>query len=202
MDRLQAEAQKLEGIWKPKMKAKFAELKPVFDKDLAKPYQDVKERAEKSGIDQMKDQLLKIEKHVQEAQEQAGRMMKLSSDFAKAATRNVSPAVQAALKTKAPFTNLPIEIRQDVLRAHSRHFNSYPHPSEVPLLGDEHAIARIRASYAYIYDWEQKRAPGSRFPYNVAMRVLCEIKANALGRSKCLSGEFYERLSMSKNAVI
>ena len=125
--------------------------------------------------------------------------MKLSSRLAEAVLRDASSsAVQKARGAKVPFTNLPIEIRQDVLRAHSRHFVSYPPPGKILFHGDDATVARIRASYAYVHDCEKKT---SRFPWNVAMRVLCEIKGHALGNYKVMWGKFYDRMMIPKSAA-
>ncbi|KAK0206463.1 RNA dependent RNA polymerase-domain-containing protein [Desarmillaria ectypa] len=104
--------------------------------------------------------------------------------------------VHASPKKGAAFTDLPIEARQDELRALSKEFAAKPLPEDlVATTGMEVAI--IKASYAYIYDLEQRASAGkkwTRFPWDMAMRELCAIKARATGHWKPLNGDFYERM--------
>ncbi|KAF8197621.1 hypothetical protein BJ912DRAFT_1056008 [Pholiota molesta] len=87
---------------------------------------------------------------------------------------------------RSRFTELPIEVRQDELRS-----------SRGP---DDATLSRWRASYAYLYDAEQNLKNGkqgwSRFPWNVAFRALCTIKAAALGPYQVVTSNFYERFKL------
>lgn len=97
-------------------------------------------------------------------------------------------------KKGAAFTDLPIEIRQDELRALSKEFAAKPSPLAAVT---EAEAAMIKASYAYLYDVEQRARAGTkwtRFPWDMAIRELCAIKARAGGSWKALNGEFYERM--------
>lgn len=97
-------------------------------------------------------------------------------------------------KTKSGFTGLPIEKRQDKLRELSKEFNA---AQAKPLLYFSEAdLRRVRASYAFVFDHETSRDHWSRFPWDVAMRTLCEIKAGALGLSKTVTEEFYARMTI------
>jgi RNA-dependent RNA polymerase len=96
----------------------------------------------------------------------------------------------------AMFTNRSIETRQDQLRWISREFVGGP-PTERTLVFSAEEVARLRASYAYVYDWGRKPG-GSRFPWNVAMRELGEIKLRARKDFKPISQDFYEKMSMRK----
>ncbi|CAA7271026.1 unnamed protein product [Cyclocybe aegerita] len=100
---------------------------------------------------------------------------------------------------KGSFTSLSIEVRQDILRALSKEFASYPDMADVPSIPDSATLARFRASYAYKYDMhEQKNREGwSRFPWNVALRELCAIKA-ATDPYKVVTNEFYERFKLTQ----
>jgi RNA-dependent RNA polymerase len=60
----------------------------------------------------------------------------------------------------AAYTDLPIEERQDKLRASSREFASRPGRDEVLLDDDE--IRRLRASYAYYHDVRRRSGRASR----------------------------------------
>ncbi|KAF9812816.1 hypothetical protein IEO21_05963 [Rhodonia placenta] len=85
-------------------------------------------------------------------------------------------------KTKSGFTGLPIEKRQDKLRELSKEFHAAQ--AEPLLYFSEADLRRVRASFAFVFDHETSRDHWSRFPWDVAMRTLCEIKAGALGLSK------------------
>ncbi|TRM60307.1 RNA dependent RNA polymerase-domain-containing protein [Schizophyllum amplum] len=71
---------------------------------------------------------------------------------------------------------------------------------------EEAHIRRLAASYAYVHDWKEKRPFAnsivgdgwSRFPWNVAFRELCHIKADAVGYSKTVMMSFYERFKLAK----
>ena len=58
-------------------------------------------------------------------------------------------------------------------------------------------VARLRASYAYLYDWTKKQG-GTRFPWNVAMRELGAIKLRARQDFKPISQDFYEKMMMRR----
>jgi len=106
-----------------------------------------------------------------------------------------SKGLRNSPKKAVPFTGQPIEIRQDAIRKLSREFVSFP-PSGTFLMQDEE-IARLRASYAYKYDFENTRFSNwTRFPWDVAMRELGAIKARATGRHKTVAGEFYDFFNM------
>jgi hypothetical protein len=90
------------------------------------------------------------------------------------------------------FTNLPIERRQDILRMLSRKFASIY--SSQDFLYSAPEIARLAASYAYKHDL--KGGKPTRFPWDVALRELCHIKAHALGPWKTVTGGFYDRFQL------
>jgi len=101
-------------------------------------------------------------------------------------------------KKACAFTDLPIELRQDVLRASAKEFASKPRPEDV--LFSEEEIARLRASYAYLLDSQQEKKGWSRFPWDVSMRELCAIKARALGPTKTVTENFYARYYMKQSS--
>jgi RNA-dependent RNA polymerase len=74
------------------------------------------------------------------------------------------------------FTSLPIEMRQDRLRALSREFAKDPHLEAgvgyVALRTREDRM-EFKASYAY------SKHPRQRFPWDVAMSTLCKLKATS-----------------------
>lgn len=118
--------------------------------------------------------------------------------FARA--REQSNAADASNKSGPEFTHLSIEVRQDELRALSKAFWSEPLLENVPDIPDQETLDRWRASYAYKYDAEQNLKNGeqgfSRFPWNVALRELCAIKARSIGPYKVVSNSFYERFKL------
>lgn len=107
------------------------------------------------------------------------------------------------LKIQEKFSNLAIETRQDILRELSKQFTAFPTPDDMEVHTDPALILRLRASYAYIYDLEQKEKSiegvgWSRFPWNMALRELCHIKASATGPYKTVSLGFYDRFKLSR----
>ncbi|KAJ3570203.1 hypothetical protein NP233_g4567 [Leucocoprinus birnbaumii] len=85
------------------------------------------------------------------------------------------------------FKDLQIQKRQDILRILSQKFHSQPQVSEYEVLTKDQSD-RLKASYAYQYDFELGRKH-SRFPWNVAFRVLSCIKAG--NEIKAVHKDFY-----------
>ncbi|KAH9852493.1 RNA dependent RNA polymerase-domain-containing protein [Lenzites betulinus] len=151
-----------------------------LDEDLARPYLLAKQHAQSlrdEGQPAKWDELRRIERHVE-------------GIYAKALGAKNGSAAGGG--TKSPFTEMPIEKRQDILREQSKEFHAGP--ADLRCFDDPTAI---KASYAYYYDYGRHKRRWSRFPWNVAMRALCEIKAKACGSSKTLSGEFYPWMAIS-----
>jgi len=69
-------------------------------------------------------------------------------------------------------------------------------PDEEGSLFSQEEVARLRASYAYLDDWTNRK--GTRFPWNVAFNDLGEIKLRASRDFKPISWDFYERMSMRR----
>lgn len=95
----------------------------------------------------------------------------------------------------ATFTSQPIGKRQDVLRMLSKHFHSKPEKKDFGILSVcPEFVNLIKASYAYYYDSNNRRP--SRFPWNVAFRILCAIKC---GRdAKHLERHFYDNMIVKR----
>lgn len=167
----------------------FIEMEQVFalvtkgpDNDLTLPWDKFLQWAERGSADAVKLKRMdlgRIAIHVQNTYRMHSNMMK-------------------QLPGKGHFTGLPIEDRQDRLRTVSKAFASGPPLEELPTIVDNELLARCRASYAYKYDAEQQEnhAVWSRFPFNVAMRELCDIKARASGIHKVVQNSFYERFKL------
>ncbi|KAF8520442.1 RNA dependent RNA polymerase-domain-containing protein, partial [Hysterangium stoloniferum] len=95
-------------------------------------------------------------------------------------------------KDNTSFTSRPIEERQDILRQLSLEFNQMPDIAFITLSPED--TQRYKASYAYITETEEreKRYGGfSRFPFDMAMRELCKIKAASCGGHKTVTSTFY-----------
>lgn len=175
----------------------FSPLHIVADPHLLQPWDDATQFAERGSpeaIKRKKLDLSHIAVHVQ------AMYTEHRSKLAYKETPNGLPTSNGSSKRTA-FTKLAIEVRQDILRALSKKFASAPRPEELDSFMDEATIARLRASYAYKYDSEV-RSTGteygwSRFPWDVAMRELCAIKARALGPHKTVTTGFYERFKLS-----
>ncbi|KAH8114962.1 RNA dependent RNA polymerase-domain-containing protein [Phellopilus nigrolimitatus] len=171
-------------------------LKPYatgkYDEDLAAVYFEAKEHAEevqKMGCVGKMEELERIVAHVNRVRIQHRDMLKLGSP--RKGRANVG------------FTNLKIEARQDMLRALSKEFVSEPTGLIFFSASD---VRRVRASYAYYHDWEEmsKRSceRWTRFPWDVSMRDLCEIKAKAIGYEKTITRSFYDKMNIVQFARV
>ena len=90
------------------------------------------------------------------------------------------------------FTGLAITTRQDFLRKYSLKFVGIANkPTTQLLFFSDNDVRLVRASYAYVHC-----PKSSRFPWNVAMRDLGEIKAKAKKDYKVCTGPFYDRFSI------
>ncbi|KAH9077904.1 hypothetical protein EDB83DRAFT_2514608 [Lactarius deliciosus] len=180
--------------------AQFGALPRIKDTDLVAPWQDAEASAQ--------ELLSRPEPHAQNvgrAQQDALDALKrhvvqvyeLSVKLMKPGPAGTTPAGEKG-KKKAGFTGRSIELRQDQLRQLSREFAGGP-DREVTAAGlmSEDEVARLRASYAYVYDWGRKSG-GSRFPWNVAMRELGAIKLRARRDLKPISQDFYEKMMMRR----
>lgn len=169
-----------------------ADCRAPCDNDLVRPWEEACHRADevaKLGFVKMKEELEAMRIHVEAMFDEAKQQM----DAAKAGSKAQHG------KSGASFTDLPIEKRQDTLRALSRKFHAAPASL---LCFDAPAARRLKASYAYIYDrarTELRKPNWSRFPWDVATRALCEIKAEALGSSKTVTHDFYHWMSISRS---
>ncbi|KAL0576928.1 hypothetical protein V5O48_005074 [Marasmius crinis-equi] len=142
------------------------------DPHLTAPWEEARKTAERCDIQRMQDDLDKIEQHVIRMYEYHRNQVKQS------------------------FTGLPIEVRQNQLREMSRDFAASPPLSEVVF--SEPELARLKASFAYLYDSRPNahQKKWTRFPWDVAFRELCAIKARATGVSKTVQNEFYQKFSI------
>ncbi|PIL27621.1 RNA-dependent RNA polymerase [Ganoderma sinense ZZ0214-1] len=182
MDRLRALMDESCNLQLRRIEERLPDIVAKRDDALVRPWEEACSRAVEvaaSGCDLMQVELEKIKAHVH-----------VMADKAKEA----QIAAVRGLKSKS-FTDLPIERRQDVLRQLSRQFHSVPAKL---LFFDAASARRVKASYAYLYDYEHSnKKRWSRFPWNVGTRALCEIKAEALGFPKTIAAEFYPWMVIS-----
>ncbi|KAJ3874138.1 RNA dependent RNA polymerase-domain-containing protein [Lentinula edodes] len=168
MDSLHIEAAKQRDYWLIEVDNRFSNaplnLRP--DPDLVFPWQnfcnEARERSEKAIV----SDLNVISDHVEAMYKQRVETY-------------VNPA-------SGSFTSQPITVRQDKIRDLSQRFISFPGPRNLKTLMEPTAVARLRASYAYIYAI-RRGGPAAQFPFDRAFRELCAIKAQAVGGYKvCL----------------
>ncbi|OBZ77695.1 RNA-dependent RNA polymerase 2 [Grifola frondosa] len=172
----------------------------IFSEELAAPWKDAVKRAaqfsETHGCDVMQEDLEKIKAHVEYVYQR-------SKDTLGSFYEKRSSGSQMGLNGKtASFTMLPIEVRQDTFRKLSMEFCSGPEVESY----DRHTLERLRASYAYIYDYERNAHKiaskrWSRFPWDAAFRALCEINANAGALSRTVTQGFYSKMSVDRAFV-
>lgn len=88
-------------------------------------------------------------------------------------------------KVNSAFSKLPIEVRQDILRGLSKEFASIPSAGKLQTFTPgSHDLELIKASCAYVSEYERRHGGLSQIPYSVAMKHLCYMKATATGSSK------------------
>lgn len=203
---LQAAKRKKQSLL-TRMDTVFSPLIIGPDPDLTRPWHDATEVAEarareKGDLSRRRD-LGKIALHVQAMHRKHKMKPKGSS-----------------------FTSLAIEVRQDTLRALSKEFASSPQPSELDTVMEPSTIARLRASYAYVYDAEQSRGRNgrprafdayvddpeqsrdgpqshgwSRMPWDVCMGELIQIKASASGPYNVVGKYFHDQFKLPRNCL-
>ncbi|KAJ7129577.1 RNA dependent RNA polymerase-domain-containing protein [Mycena epipterygia] len=195
---------------KDEMDRKFKEAPHVVDGDLIAPWLAFveKEKAKKDADETRRVHIALLAQHTLNAAELSAMDREVATRLlAEAQTSPQSDVerirkhvddlcIKHKSKIDGKFTRLPIERRQDILRELSREFATGP-PG---LSMDEDEAARIKASYAYWVDAEQRRwgVGWSRFPWDVAFRELCLIKTRSskVSSLKPVNSDFYERFTM------
>jgi hypothetical protein len=218
MDVLCEESQRVKDDCLRRIEERFNTLPKVRDEDLIKPWQDAEKHtkdmlsspvqnirivgeAHKSAMDAIKAHVT----HMYDVS--AERINSRKNMGARGAIPGcvgvgMSRASQSSKRGRgrgrdgADFSNRSIESRQDCLRQVSLEFVGGPPATETIVFSLEE-VARLRASYAYVYDWE-RHCGGSRFPWNVAFDELGEIKLRAHKNFKPISRDFYEKMSIRK----
>ncbi|KAF8273707.1 RNA dependent RNA polymerase-domain-containing protein [Lactarius quietus] len=204
MDVLKAEMDKESEKQLQRIEKQFNALPKHRDADLVAPWQEAEASAQEmltrpepqaQNVGRAKqDALDAIKRHVAQVYEHSKDVVNRVSGAQPRQNEKGNKANEK--ENKAEFTNCSIELRQDKLRDVSMEFVKGPDRAETAVaLLSEDEVARLRASYAYILDWSH-RPGGTRFPWNVAMRDLGEIKLRARGDLKPLSQDFYEKMMM------
>ncbi|KAF8581588.1 hypothetical protein K439DRAFT_1353522 [Ramaria rubella] len=149
------------------------------DPALEAPWLQAMERAQqlidKDGQGRMKYELEILKTHVQSIRERH---------------REFGHHPVSLRKDNTSFTNKPIEQRQNILRELSLLFNQNPEGVKFITLSPQE-VKRCRASYEH---QEKRFTDGSRysrFPFDVAMRELGNIKAESLGSCHMVTAPFY-----------
>jgi RNA-dependent RNA polymerase len=180
---------------------RFKALPKVKDRDLIAPWRSAEEHMEEmlSGPQNRrvigeahKSAMDAIKTHVVDVYDLNYKLQKSTTNAgARASTSGVGLDVGVASQGGPEFTRQSIEVRQDRLRRVSRKFAEGPPAAETFVFSQEE-VARLRASYAYLYDWEKRG--GTRFPWNVAFDELGEIKLRVQRDFKPISRDFYEKM--------
>lgn len=154
------------------------------DLQLCAPWEEYLKWCETGDMETKKEDLTKIQIHIESSYDEHQAMLRCAG--------------------KKSFTGKPIEKRQDVIRSLSKSFVASPSLESLSYFSSQSHLNSVRASYAYVYDISSLKKQGkspraSRFPWNVAMRELCRIKADAqVGSSKTVATSFYERFRLAK----
>ncbi|CAL1696986.1 unnamed protein product [Somion occarium] len=97
------------------------------------------------------------------------------------------------------FTKMPIQLRQNKLRELTRKFVFDLTPEHMKYYKRAPIeFGRVKASYAYVHDRKVKHGQMSQFPFSVAMRQLCAIKAEAMGGEKAVCANLAPALHCHK----
>lgn len=209
MDRLAHQAKVLDGRFRTQVDEHYDKLPyRKSDDTLTAVYRDIVRRSDLPGGEGYKEDLALIRTHVEELYSEHRRMLgacnssdsnNLNASPSKGYTPKTSsrkpPGEKSPQKAGAAFTLLPIEKRQDILRALSKQFASSPNPQLTHMPKD--LLNRVKASYAYYYDYQKNPKTDFRFAFDVAFRELCAMKAQTMPAGfKVVSNEFYEKFSL------
>ncbi|TFK55073.1 hypothetical protein OE88DRAFT_1732348 [Heliocybe sulcata] len=179
MDEILHEAKKEKNKWLEYVDNLFSRHSGT-DEALEEPWREAEAKAQElraGGIPHMQEDLEAIKQHVERvAKERQERLMGDRRDSRDCVT----------------FTDLDIEKRQDILRELSRKFATDLTKDHMKVFR-KRSLEELKASYAYIHK------PNNRFPFDVACRTLCHIKARSLGPYKVIEQGFYERFTVSKS---
>ena len=211
MDVLCEGAQRVKDDCLRQIDERFKSLRCVKDEDLIAPWKNAEDRTknmlsspeENVRIigDAHRRAMDAIKAHVMRVNEKSAKIINSSRNAGtRASMGGVGVGVGVGVGTSrgggADFSHRSIETRQDLLRQVSMEFVRGPLAEETFVFSQEE-VARLRASYAYLYDWTT-HGSGTRFPWNVAFDELGEIKLRARKDFKPISRDFYEKMSIKK----
>ncbi|KZT61949.1 hypothetical protein CALCODRAFT_303732 [Calocera cornea HHB12733] len=199
MEQLRIEGEKLYKEHLDAYVKKCMEIKPEIDPDLAAPWESFKRTGDEIGANSkeiIKAEVKAIEKHVKLIWAQHQEALRRRKDNKDGAEHG--------------FASLHITTRQDLLRGVSAAFAAGPPADTVPFLTSTRQLETVRASAAYYLDWHLNKDPrngpadrGTDFPFTVAMRALCGIKAQARGTGtgfKVLTQDTYDAMTLHSRA--
>lgn len=203
MDELQIEAQSQAKHWRQRIDPVFNNVLDEEDPCLSAPYREILGKTRGPGGAFYRADLELIKRHVEEEYE---AHIKSTNKEWEARNAGGLQSPRKSPRKGAAFTERPIEERQDILRAASWRFAQGPDPDTLFMTQEQ--VERVKASYAYYRDchhknWEpaqdgpregSKMVHSTRFPFNVALRALCDIKARSLGNHKTICSSFYEHV--------
>ncbi|KAF8969583.1 RNA dependent RNA polymerase-domain-containing protein [Flammula alnicola] len=152
MDRLRTTADQERDRLLGEMETLFAPLCNKPDPDLTAPWDAAQAWAENGtgGADFTKMKRMDLSKIAQHVQTMYRKHKSILMGLAKSGSNS-----------NIHFTNLPIEVRQDQLRALSKAFATEgPQIEDLPTIADKATLNRYQASYAYKYDAEQNLKDG------------------------------------------
>ncbi|KAI0344209.1 hypothetical protein BDW22DRAFT_1392606 [Trametopsis cervina] len=183
MDHLRAAVKQEYSEQRAVIEARLQITEFQVDADLTTPWHEFEKRVSEKestlGGPSQVNMKAAIETHVLSVFEEWSNLLKVK--------KNEDKAVK--------FTAMDIRTRQDGLRAISQMFATGP--AFVESYFDSTEANRLKASYAYIVGCARKK---HRFPFDVAYRVLCGIKAHAVsnGTEKPVASDFYARFILHK----
>jgi len=219
MDVLREATERVQEECLRQISERFNALPKVKDPDLIAPWQEAEAHLQemlsrpeeniRTVGDARRSAMDAIKAHVVRVYDWSNKLMKSTQAKARTSTGGVGVGVgvgtsratgrkgkgKASMRGVPDFTNRSIEARQDRLRRLSREFVGGP-PGAKTFVFSQEEVARLRASYAYLYDWTNHG--GTRFPWNVAFDALGEIKLRARKDFKPISRDFYEKMSMRR----
>lgn len=170
------------------------------DPDLEAPYEDAVRRA--AEVEEL-DETTRFNEELEAIRDSVRSLWKAHKADVSSTAKKVDGPQSPRKKSGAGFTDMPIEQRQDKLRRLSLKFHQPITVAGTPIRYmsfDE--VLRVKASYAFKYDCEEAGAKRfTHFPWDVAFRELCAIKARTKpGGSKTVRMDFYENMAVKVQA--
>ncbi|KDQ17270.1 hypothetical protein BOTBODRAFT_156039 [Botryobasidium botryosum FD-172 SS1] len=164
--------------------------KKSLDVDLLAPFKDAQKRTELSGIPAMVEELGWIKDQVVKSRDDHRNSIKGSASSRSSSWGEAS---------RVSFTDMRIEGRQDLLRRLSTSYHASLAERELVFFSMPE-VKRIAASYAY--ELCGKAREYYRFPWDVACRDLCAIKASANGQPySTFTSRFADKMVVHRRSI-